>query len=104
MSTPPNPPKPQQTSLMRSLGQFVGHIAKGISGPGQSRTHQVSRSVETEQRETPAGTVTLRRTVVEEVIVPTAALPKDQQRSHTNSPHTNSPHTTSPHTNRESQS
>lgn len=61
-------------SLMRSLGQFVGHIAKGLTAPtGRATTHEVRRSIEEEERETPAGRVTLRRTVIEEITLPPAS-------------------------------
>ena len=64
-----------RTSLMRSLGQCLGHIAKGIKAPPPAeRTVETKREVTTEQRDTPAGEVTLRRTVIEEISVPTERL------------------------------
>lgn len=49
--------------LMRSLGEFVGHIVKGIkSDAGTSRT-EVRRKVEEEDR----GDMVLRRTTIEEI-------------------------------------
>lgn len=56
-------------TLMRSLGEFVGHIWSAVRadpGAGVER-REVSRRTETETRETGAGTVTLRRTTVEEI-------------------------------------
>jgi len=69
-------------SLMRSLGQFVGHVAKGIrTRPGAdapsadapaapdglpTRRHEVDRRVEEEHRDG----VILRRTTIEEVEYP----------------------------------
>ncbi|MDX2148622.1 MAG: hypothetical protein SFZ23_13985 [Planctomycetota bacterium] len=73
---------------MRSLGEFVGHVVKGVRtkpGPttpakhatsaskvaGQpaeaARTHTVRRDVEEREQETPDARVVLRRTVIEEV-------------------------------------
>ena len=57
--------------LMRSLGQFVGHIAKAVKtdvSEGSER-RELSRTVEEEERETEGGKVTLRRTVIEEIEV-----------------------------------
>lgn len=54
---------------MRSLGEFCGHIARGIrKDVGEKR--EVSRTVEEERVETSRGAVTLRRTVIEEVEIP----------------------------------
>jgi hypothetical protein len=84
---------------MRSLGEFVGHIAhairtdpnkpggteegagevgeKSASGagePGEGGERQLTRrTVEEEQRDTPQGKVTLRRTIIEEVELPPGA-------------------------------
>lgn len=50
---------------MRNLGRFFGHIVAGAkSDPGR---HELKRTVEEEQVETPGGQVTLRRTVIEEI-------------------------------------
>ena len=59
---------------MRSLGQFMGHIAKGIKSGPEDRTIETKREVSTEQRDTPAGPVTLRRTVIEEISLPADRL------------------------------
>lgn len=54
-------------SIMRSLGEFVGHIARGIrTDVGQDRK-VVRHEVEEETRETERGRVTIRRTTIEEV-------------------------------------
>ena len=51
-------------SIMRSLGEFVGHVVKGIkTDPTAPQVKEVGRSVETEER----GDVVLRRTTIEEV-------------------------------------
>ncbi|MCC5787338.1 MAG: hypothetical protein EA423_00245 [Phycisphaerales bacterium] len=56
--------------LMRSLGQFVGHIAKAVkTDVSSTERREVSRTVEEEERETEGGKVTLRRTVIEEIEV-----------------------------------
>ncbi len=50
-------------SLMRSLGEFVGHIAKGIrSDPGPKRV-VVNKTVEEHQEDS----TVFRRTVIDEV-------------------------------------
>jgi hypothetical protein len=64
---------PTRKSLMRSLGEFVGHLwFAARTDPSRypdRRKHELRREVQEEQGETPAGKVTLRRTTVEEVEV-----------------------------------
>jgi hypothetical protein len=62
---------------MRNLGEFFGHIARGIrtdpSKPAHGKPAEkvVAReTVEEETRETPQGPVVLRRTIIEEVQLP----------------------------------
>lgn len=64
MPTPP-PDKP----LMRSLGEFVGHIWKAVSSdPRERRDRQVLRSeVEERRADSPEGPVVVRRTTIEEI-------------------------------------
>ena len=63
--------KPAKT-LMRSLGEFVGHIVKGIrTDPSRARRTVVRHSVEEEDR----GDVVLRRTTIEEVELKGPAAP-----------------------------
>lgn len=72
----PEPSDGARTPLMRALGQFFGEVWKGVTadprggGPGEgaaasSRRRVVEREVETEE-----GRVILRRTTIDEVIVP----------------------------------
>ncbi len=67
-------PKPDK-SLMRSLGEFFGHIARGIKTPVNAppppspTRREVKREIEEETRETPTGKMTLRRTTIEEVVI-----------------------------------
>ncbi len=58
-------------SLMRSLGEFFGHIARGVKTPVSAKpnTRQVKKEIEEETRDTPTGRVTLRRTTVEEIVI-----------------------------------
>jgi hypothetical protein len=56
------PPK----SLMRSLGEFFGHIVRGVKQPVAPGPREVRR--ESEERSLPGGVV-LRRTTIEEVEV-----------------------------------
>lgn len=60
--------------LMRSLGEFTGHIIKGLRTPAESSRHEVSRSVE---ETTGEDGITLRRTVIDEVEIP-AESPGDE--------------------------
>lgn len=57
-------------SLMRNLGQFFGHIAKGVKADAapHRRKQEVRRQVEEREERGPAGErITLRRTTIEEV-------------------------------------
>lgn len=59
-------PSPKNKSLARSLGEFVGHIWRGVrttptTSGGEKR--EVKRTVEEEDR----GDVILRRTTIEEI-------------------------------------
>jgi hypothetical protein len=60
-------------TIMRSLGEFVGHVVKGIrtDPAAKTETTEVRRTTETEERER----VILRRTVIEEVEVRDSDLP-----------------------------
>jgi len=61
-------------SLSRSLGEFFGHIWKGVQEPvgGAAPQIEFQREETTEQvRETEQGKVIVRRTVVEELEIPT---------------------------------
>ncbi|MDA0295132.1 MAG: hypothetical protein O3A31_04080 [Planctomycetota bacterium] len=54
----------EEKSIMRSLGEFVGYVVKGIkTDPTAPEVKEVRRSVETEDR----GDVVLRRTTIDEV-------------------------------------
>jgi hypothetical protein len=69
---------PARKSLMRSLGEFCGHIARGIrTDPSKPGPRVVRKEVEEETRETPQGRMTLRRTTIEEVeVAPPPEPPK----------------------------
>ena len=74
----------REKSTMRSLGEFFGHIMRGVrTDPERAPRRRVipgKTFTEVETRETPAGRVVLRRTIVEEVVLPPA--PTAQQRGH----------------------
>jgi hypothetical protein len=80
-------------SIMRSLGEFFGHVTKAVKAPVDAPTRsnsnppardqssrnqaappiqaapaEVRRSVEERVAETPGGKVVLRRTVIDEVV------------------------------------
>jgi len=58
-----DPGKPPKKSLMRNLGEFFGHVVRGVkSDPGGER-EVVSKKVEEEDH----GKVVLRRTTIEEI-------------------------------------
>lgn len=68
--------------LMRSLGEFVGHIVRAVkTDPAAARREAgatapppapsaVRTETTAETRETPLGPVTLRRTTIEEITLP----------------------------------
>ncbi len=61
----------QRKSLMRCLGEFTGHILKGVRTPASTR-QEVSRSTE----ETTRDGVTLRRTTIDEIELPADSDPR----------------------------
>lgn len=58
---------PERKSIMRSLGEFVGHIGRAVKEDPRSasadRKQTIRQSTEVERR----GPVTLRRTTIEEI-------------------------------------
>ena len=59
--------------LMRSLGEFFGHIIRGIrTDPAKPRTTVVKKEIKEEDR----GDVILRRTTIEEIEVKSLAQQK----------------------------
>ena len=74
MSAPP-PNGPKKKPLMRLLGEFVGHVAQGVKADPAKRipegtAHEVRRETTEEVKETKQGQVVLRRTTIEEVVLP----------------------------------
>ncbi len=55
--------EPKSKPLMRSLGEFVGHLAKAVKTDVADK-HAV---VNTKHEEATKGNVTLRRTTIEEI-------------------------------------
>ena len=55
--TSPNKP------LMRSLGEFVGHIVKAVRSDPRAQRTVLNKTTQQEKR----GAITLRRTTVEEI-------------------------------------
>ena len=69
-------PDEPKKSLSRSLGEFFGHVAKGIkTDPAKPRV-VTKKTIEHESRDTPQGKVVLRRTIIEEVELPPNQPPK----------------------------
>ena len=78
LNDPSRAPAPKDKTIARSLGEFFGHIWKGVktdpkaitkTGDGGVRV-KVGERHEEEVRETPQGKVTIRRTIIEEVDLP----------------------------------
>lgn len=58
-------------SLMRNIGQCLGYITRGFKADVSTHdTVEVRRETTTEQQPTPGGSVTLRRTTIEEISLP----------------------------------
>jgi hypothetical protein len=57
--------------IMRSLGEFFGHVWKAVThDPTPPERREVSRRVVEQSVESGDGKVTLRRTIVEEIELP----------------------------------
>jgi len=65
----------ERKSLMRCLGEFTGHIVRGIRTPASGPRQEVGRSIE----ERTEGGVTLRRTTIDEIELPAGS---DSDKSH----------------------
>ena len=73
--------KKDNKSRMEGLGEFFGHIIKGVKTKPEntpaSNTHEVKRTVEEERTD---DGVILRRTTIDEVEIPVEQLQKKQQQ------------------------
>lgn len=67
----------EKKSIMRSLGEFFGHVSKAVKTPvdapmpatrDEPPASEVRRTVEERVAQTPTGPVVLRRTVIDEVV------------------------------------
>ena len=65
-------PEHAKKTLMRSLGEFVGHIVRAVRNDPNRRT--IRKSIEQEQR----GDLTLRRTTIEEIEVHRPGAPRQR--------------------------
>lgn len=68
MTAPEDPP------LARSIGVFFGHIVDAIVSDPDARTERVEVRKEVTEEQRPDGVV-LRRTVIEEVVLPPGTEP-----------------------------
>ena len=59
--------KPPDKPLARSLGEFVGHLWHSVRRDVSRDRREFRRTVEEEERDSPAGKVVLRRTTIEEI-------------------------------------
>ncbi len=73
---------PPKKSIARSVGEFFGHVVKGVKADPRSAPQATTgvpaarrETTSEEVRSTPAGPVIFRRTVVEEVIFPKPEAP-----------------------------
>jgi hypothetical protein len=71
------PPGTQDKTIARSLGEFFGHIWRGVktdpkqlAKSGDATRVKTREHHEEEVRETPQGKMTIRRTIIEEVDLP----------------------------------
>ncbi|MBK7403209.1 MAG: hypothetical protein IPJ41_00905 [Phycisphaerales bacterium] len=78
--------QPKPKSLMRNLGEFFGHIARGVKADPSKEAVQrqeVMREVEERQETGPEGhKITVRRTTVEEIEIRPAGAPNKQAGGH----------------------
>jgi hypothetical protein len=63
--TQPSRKPSSDKSVMRSLGEFFGHVIKGVKTDPTKKV--VAKRVQEHVAETPRGPVTLRRTTIDEV-------------------------------------
>ncbi len=71
-------PATNRKPLMRSLGEFFGHILAGVRAkvPSDSEARTVKRQVHEEEQMIDGRPVTLRRTTIEEVVVHPEETPR----------------------------
>ncbi len=68
MTRPAKESRPKDKPLLRSIGEFLGEVWKGVkTDPSRVVTR---RTVEEREAPTPGGKVVLRRTTVEEIVLP----------------------------------
>lgn len=68
MTRPAKESRPKDKPLLRSIGEFFGEVWKGVrTDPSRVVTR---RTVEEREAPTPGGKVVLRRTTVEEIVLP----------------------------------
>ena len=65
---------PEDPPLARSIGAFFGHIVDAIVSDPNARTERVEVRKEVTEEQRPDGVV-LRRTVIEEVVLPPGTEP-----------------------------
>lgn len=60
---------PGKKPLMRSLGEFFGHIRRGVRAPlaPPAKAQVIRQETREHTRDTPSGKVVLRRTTIEEI-------------------------------------
>ncbi len=70
MPDSPRDHAPAENSLMRSLGEFVGHISRAVKTdvtPDLRERLEVRRDVREAVADTPSGPIVLRRTTIDEI-------------------------------------
>lgn len=61
---------PPKKPIIRSLGEFFGHIARGFKTPIDPNRKVIREHVEEKSLDTPEGPLTLRRRTIDEVELP----------------------------------
>jgi len=59
----------EHKSLMRNLGEFFGHVVKGVKTPADPKEDSHSTVVKKEVQEQKEGAITYRRTTIDEIEV-----------------------------------
>ena len=54
-------------TIARSLGEFFGHIIAGVKSDPRADRQELRRETQEQTQEQPGGSVTVRRTTIEEI-------------------------------------
>lgn len=68
-------PQTSKKTIAFSVGQFFGHITRAVRTDVRSEPAPKRTRIQTRDVQTPMGMVTLRRTVIDEVLAPRTVAP-----------------------------